>query len=220
MNCQVPVRRVTWQSTFRICRERPAIGLIEDIADPADREALFSIEARFNPRIQGGIGDLSRVPVRRDLSGPGASWLMAPFVHYSKNRPGRFSDGTFGLYYAGDRINVATAETVHGYTRLMRSTKEAPCTSRFLALRGSIDADLDDASGRGDLLDPEDYGPSQVFGAERRAAGSKGITWPSVRYPDGNCIGIFPPDVIPIPVEIKRFDYHWNGTTVDVIAVD
>lgn len=82
---------------------------------------------------------------------------------------------------------------------------------------GSIDADLDDATGHADLLHPDNYGPSQIFGAECRAAGSNGITWPSIRYPDGQCIAVFWPDVIPIPIQGAHFAYHWNGAAVDFV---
>lgn len=216
---RVPVRRVVWPRSVRIIRSiHPPIELFEDIADPADWEALASAEAKFNPRIRERIGDLSKVPVARRVTGPGASWVMAPFVHCSPRRPGRFSDGTFGLYYAGDRTEVAVAETVHHHTRFMRNTQEAPgWTAQFRELIGSVDADLDDVAGRAELLDPDDYGPSQAFGAERHAAGSNGITWPSVRYPHGQCIGVFWPDVIPIPSQGAHFAYHWNGSAVDYI---
>lgn len=215
----VPLRRVTWPRTVRIIRSiHPPIDLFEDIADPADWEALASAEAKFNPRIRDSIGDLAKVPVARRVTGPGASWIMAPFVHCSHLRPGRFSDGSFGLYYAGDRTEVAIAETVHHHTRFMRATNEAPgWTSQFRELIGSVDADLDDATRRADLLDPDDYRASQVFGAERRAAGSNGITWPSIRYPEGQCIAVFWPDVIPIPTQGAHFAYHWNGATVDFV---
>jgi hypothetical protein len=151
-----PVRRVAWPCTVRIIRSiHPPIDLFEDIADPADWEALASAEAKFNPRIRESIGDLSKVPVARRVTGPGASWVMAPFVHCSLLRPGRFSDGSFGLYYAGDRTEVAIAETVHHHARFMRATDEAPgWTSQFRELIGSIDTDLDDATGRAELLGP------------------------------------------------------------------
>lgn len=215
----VPVRRLIWPRTVRIIRTiYPPIDLFEDIADPADWEALASAEAKFNPRIRDSIGDLSKVPVARRVTGPGASWVMAPFVHCSPRRLGRFSDGTFGLYYAGDRTEVAIAETIHHHARFMRATKEAPgWTSQFRELIGSINADLDDVTGHADLLDLDDYGPSQIFGAECRAAGSNGITWPSVRYTGGYCIAVFWPDVVPIPTHGAHFAYHWNGTTVDYV---
>ena len=215
----VPVRRVTWARTIRIVRAiHPPIGIFEDIADPADWEALASAEAKFDPALRQSIGDLSKVPVARRVSGPGASWVMAPFVHCSPLRPGRFSDGSFGIYYAGDRSDVAIAETVHHHARFMRATREEPgWTSQFLELVGSADTDFDDAAGRADLLHPDDYGPSQIFGAERRAASANGIVWPSVRCPGGHCIGAFWPDVVPIPRPAGRYAYHWNGEAVDFV---
>ncbi len=215
----LPTRRVTWPRTVRIIRSiHPPIDLFEDIADPADWEALASAEAKFNPRIRESIGDLSKVPVARRIAGQGASLVMAPFVHCSPLRPGRFSDGSFGLYYAGDCTEVALAETIHHHARFMRATHEAAgWTAQFRELVGSIDAELDDATGRTDLLDPEHYEASQRLGSERRAAGSNGITWPSIRYPEGNCIAVFWPDVIPIPTQGAHFAYHWNGERVDFV---
>jgi hypothetical protein len=211
--------RITWPRTVRIIRTLyPPIDLFEDIADPADWEALASAEAKFNPRVRQSIGDLANVPVPRRVAGPGASWVMAPFVHCSPLRPGRFSDGSFGLYYAGDSTEVAIAETIHHHARFMRATNEAPgWTSQFRELIGSVDADLDDVADHAALLDPDEYGPSQAFGSERRAAGSNGITWPSVRYPGGYCIAAFWPDVVTIPTQGAHFAYHWNGTAVDYV---
>lgn len=212
-------RRVIWPRSARIIRSiYPPIDLFEDIADPADWEALASAEAKFNPRLRDSIGDLGKVPLARRVTGPGASWVMAPFVHCSPLRPGRFSDGTFGLYYAGDSTEVAIAETIHHHARTMRATAEPPgWTSQFRELIGSVDAVLDDVSGRADLLDPDEYAASQVFGADRRAAGSNGIVWPSVRFPGGACLAAFWPDVVPIPAQGGHFAYHWNGTTVDYV---
>ena len=214
-----PVRRVVWPRSARIVRSiYLPIDLFEDITDPADWEALASAEAKFNPRIRDSIGNLAKVPVARRITGPGASWVMAPFVHCSPLRPGRFTDGTFGLYYAGNSTEVAIAETIHHHTKTMLATAEAPgWTSQFRELIGSVDADLDDVSGMADLLHPEDYTASQVFGAQRRAAGSYGVTWPSVRYPGGSCIAAFWPDVVPIATQGGHFSYHWNGSAVDYV---
>ena len=214
-----PVNRVTWPRSARIIRSiYPPSDLFEDIADPADWEALASAEAKFNPRIRESIGDLSKVPLARRVTGPGASWVMAPFVHCSRLRSGRFSDGAFGLYYAGDSTEVAIAETIHHHTQTMLATAEpAGWTSQFRELVGSVDAELDDVSALADLLRPDDYAASQRFGAERRAAGSNGLFWPSLRYEGGNCIAVFWPDVVPIPKQGAHFSYHWNGSNVDYV---
>jgi RES domain len=214
-----PIRRVVWPRSARIIRSiYPPIDLFEDIADPADWEALASAEAKFNPRIRESIGDLSKVPLARRVTGPGASWVMAPFVHCSPLRPGRFSDGTYGLYYAGDSTEVAIAETIHHHTKTMLATEEtAGWTSQFRELVGSVDAELDDISDMSDLLHPDDYTASQRFGAERRSAWSNGLFWPSLRYEGGNCIAVFWPDVVPIPTQGSHFSYHWNGSMVDYV---
>ena len=216
---KVPVRRMIWSRSVRIIRSiYPQIDLFEEIADPEDWEALASAEAKFNPRIRDSIGDLAKVPLARRVIGPGASWVMAPFVHCSPLRPGRFTDGTFGLYYAGDSTEVAIAETIHHHTKTMLATAEASgWTSQFRELIGSVDADFDDVMGQEYLLHPDNYAASQAFGGERRAAGSNGIFWPSVRFAGGNCIAAFWPDVVPIPTQGAHFAYHWDGSAVDYV---
>ncbi|MCZ8081357.1 MAG: RES family NAD+ phosphorylase [Rhodobacteraceae bacterium] len=69
--------------------------------------------------------------------------------------------------------------------------------------------------GLDNLLDAGDYRASQDFGDERRAAGSNGIMWPSIRFPGRQYIGVFWPDGIPIPTQGAQFACHWNGAAVD-----
>ncbi|WP_306146955.1 MULTISPECIES: RES family NAD+ phosphorylase [unclassified Roseibium] len=213
------IRRVRWARTFRIIRSLyPPIDLFEDIADPKDWEALASVEAKTNPRVRGEIGDLGKVPVHRRVSGPGASYVMAPFVHCSPLRPGRFSDGSYGIYYAGNSENVALAETIYHHARFMASTREdAGWTSQFRLLVGSVDADLTDVNDVPGVLHASDYGISQKAGAEIRASGSAGLVWNSVRCTSGECLGAFWPDVVSIPVQSSHFSYHWNGDRVDFV---
>lgn len=213
------IRRVTWARTFRVIRSiHPPIDLFEDIADPKDWEALASVEAKTNPRVRGEIGDLGKVPVHRRVAGPGASYVMAPFVHCSPLRPGRFSNGNYGVYYAGNSEEVALAETIHHHSKFMASTHEdAGWTSQFRLLIGAIDADLTDVNDLPDVLHVSDYSHSQKVGAEIRDAGGNGLVWNSVRCPAGECIGAFWPDVVSIPVQGSHFSYHWNGVRVDFI---
>ena len=210
---------VRWPQTYRIIRSiHPPINLFEDIADPRDWEALVAVEEKTNPRIRFEIGDLGKVPAGRRVSGPGASYVMAPFVHCSPLRPGRFSDGSYGIYYAGDSEEVALAETIHHHQKFMRATDEEPgWTADFRVLIGSVDRDLEDVGDVPGVLHPEDYSASHAEGKRLRTAGSDGLTWPSVRMPGGNCIGIFWPDVIPVPMQGRHYAYHWSGTRVDFV---
>jgi hypothetical protein len=211
--------RVAWPETYRIIRSiYPPIDLFEDIANPEDWEALVSVEEKTNPRIRLEVGDLGKVPVARRVSREGASWVMAPFVHCSPLRPGRFTDGTYGIYYAGDTEDVAVAETIYHHAKFMAATREpAGWTSDFRVLIGSIDRDMEDVSGVAGALDPVNYRISQDVGRHLRSAGSDGFTWNSVRQPGGRCIGAFWPDVVEIPIRGRHFCYHWNGSNVDYV---
>ena len=100
--------RVDWPGAVRIIRSlHPPIDLFEDIADPADWPLLIAAEQKTNPRLAATIGRLDLVPAARRVSGPGASYLMAPLTHATPDRPSRFSDGSFGVLYAGNRFEVA-----------------------------------------------------------------------------------------------------------------
>lgn len=210
---------ICWKQTYRIIRSIfPPIHLFEDIADPRDWEALVAVEEKTNPRIRHEIGDLGKVPVARRVAGPGASLVMAPFVHCSTGRPGRFTDGSYGIYYAGDSEQVAVAETVYHHQKFMHSTRQAPgWTSDFRVLIGSIDRALHDVNAVPGVLHPDDYVASQAEGRALRAAGSDGLVWNSVRMQGPRCIGVFWPDVVTVPMQGRHYCYHWNGTRVDFV---
>jgi hypothetical protein len=218
-----PITRVDWQGAVRIIRSTfPPIDLFEDIADPADWPLLISAEQKANPRIMATIGNLDLVPADRRVSGAGASYLMAPFTHVSSDRPSRFTDGRYGVLYAASDFETALFETVHHHARFMAYTAEAPgWTSQFREIILSIHADLHDLR-TGDpqaqcALDPDSYGASQALGARLKTAGAEGVAYPSVRHPQGECVGLFYPDGASSPVQGRHLDYHWDGSRVDLV---
>ena len=217
-----PVARVAWDRTYRIINSRfPPVDLFEDIAaDPADWELLASAESKTNPRLHESIGNLALVPPERRVSGTGASWVMAPFVHASPDRPGRFHDGSVGAYYAGDRFEVALFETIHHHERFLRATGEPACASTFRELIGAVDADLHDlrTGGFAACLDPDSYAESHALAARLRAQESNGVVYPSVRFPEGACIAVFFPDIVAPPAQGRHLSYHWDGDRVGYVT--
>jgi len=216
----IPTAPVAWTGARRIIRSAyPPIDLFEDIADPADWPLLLAAESKTNPRLMESIGMLDLVPPARRVSGPGASFLMAPFTHASPDRPTRWSDGRYGVLYAAEAFETALAETIHHHERFMAATAQAPgWTSQFreLVLDVNLAAhDLRDAQAYAEALDPDDYAPAQRLGAALRAGGSDGLLWPSVRNAGGLCVGLFHPDLGGTPVQGRHLDYHWNGARVD-----
>lgn len=218
-----PDRTISWKGARRIIRAlHPPIDLFEDIADPEDWALILSAEQKVNPRILDQVGRLDLVPPARRVAGPGASLLMAPFTHASRDRPSRFSDGSTGVLYVGDRFEVALFETIHHHERLMRATGEAPgWTSQFRELILDIDATLADLATTPERfaaeLAPDSYRASQDLGRRLREGGSDGILYPSVRHPAGHCAALFYPDLARPPAQGRHLDYHWDGERVDLV---
>lgn len=219
MNDSLLVVRVSWPKAYRVIRSiYPPVDLFEDIADPEDWEALASAESKTNPRIREHIGRLDLVPPERRVGGPGASYLMAPFVHVSTDRPGRFTDGTYGVYSVGDREEVAIREVAHLHGVAMANSGETPgWTSQFRMLVNQLDLDLHDARSYGRYHHPNDYTASRDLGRSLRAEGANGIVYRSVRCPGGECAAIFWPDLVNVPVQADHFDFHWDGGQVDKV---
>ncbi len=212
---------VHWTGAVRIIRSiYPPIDLFEDIADPTDWPLLLAAEQKTNPRLVESMGRLDLVPPARRVSGPGASYLMAPFVHATPDRPSRFSEGSYGVLYAGNAFEVSLFETIHHHERFMRITAEAAgWTSQFREIVLEVSGPLHDLRGpdgaRTRTLDPDDYTPGQKLGAELRRGGSDGVVYPSVRRRGGECVGLFYPDLASRPVAGRHLDYHWNGERMD-----
>lgn len=217
----VPVRRIEWRGARRIIRSiHPPIDLFEDIADPEDWPLLISAEQKTNPRLMETLGHIDLVPPERRVGGPGASYLMAPFTHVSRDRPSRFTSGDYGVLYAAETFETALAETVHHHARFMGRTAEPEgWTSQFreIVLDVALEAhDLRHGAGAFDeALDPDSHAASQELGAALREHGSDGIAYPSCRQRGGECAALFYPDRATNPIQGRHLDYHWNGARVD-----
>lgn len=201
-----------WGKSHRIIRTiYPPVDLFEDIAPPEDWEILVAAEARFNPRIRDQVGNLALAPPARRVSGPTASLVMAAFTHVSKDRPSRFSDGSYGAWYCGDRLGVALAETAYHFERFMRATEEPPADADYRELCAAVHGEL--VAAPVDCLAPDDWAPGQAFGRQTRQAGKDGVIYQSVRYPSGMAAALLWPDCIELPiVQARQFRYHWNGS--------
>ena len=178
--------------------------------------ALIAAEQLTNPRVRDEIGDIRLVPLHERVSGPGASYVMAAFTHLNP-RGSRFSDGSYGVYYAASTLATAIAETVHHFERFARDSRDPPRTEAMRALVGEVHADVEDVAAlpaRAALLDPDDYAASQAYGRKLRQAGADGLVYPSVRRPGGECLGAFRPTVVGIPRQERHLQYRWDGERV------
>ena len=216
-----PLKRIRWSQALRIVPSRfPPVSVYDRIADPDDLEALFTIEALTNPRIRDELGVLPLVPLERRVSGPGTTPVMAAFTHLNPDGS-RFSDGSWGVFYAARSLTTAVEETVFHRERFLAATAEPPCDVEMRCYRTSIQARLHDLRGGWPAEhDPDSYVASVKLARRLRADGSDGIVYDSVRHAGGECVAVFYPDCVAPCVQAEHLRYCWDGKSIaKVLAV-
>lgn len=214
-------RRIDWPQAWRIIASRyPPINLFERLtSDPAVWEALIALEQLTNPRVRDEVGEIALVPPEERVSGPGASYVMASFTHINR-RGSRFSDGTFGVYYAAAELETAVAETIFHFEAYARDSNDPPRMEDMRVLVGPAGAELEDVSSMAEplrtrVLDPDSYAASQPYARALRDEGANGVIYPSVRHAGGACLGAFRPRAVGLPRQERHLKYRWNGQRVD-----
>lgn len=180
---------------------------------------MFAIENMTNPRLRQEAGDISLVALEDRVSGPGTTPIMAAFTHLNPEGS-RFSDGSYGVYYAGQSLDTAIAESRHHRERFLARTSEPPIEVDMRTYLADLDAGLHDIRKRGDLLavyDPQSYTAGQKLGRELRAAQSSGIVYDSVRDPGGECVAVFRPPVLSNCRQGPHFGYVWDGSHITTV---
>ena len=214
----IPVSDTTWKPSWRLIASRyPTVSLYDGIADPADLEVVFEIEALTNPRIRNEMGLLQLVPPEERLSGAGSTPIMAAFTHLNPEGS-RFSDGSYGVYYAARELDTAVAEVSHHRALFLARTAEPAIDIDLRLIAAPLDAPLHDLrklhSSAPAVYDPVDYGAGQALGRRLREAGSWGVLYHSVRHPGGLCAGLFRPRALKSAKEAAHIALHWDGTRI------
>ena len=173
------------QPSYRLIPSQfPPIGLFDTVATAADLDAVMELSGWTNDRLV--TERVARLPEAEWVYGrANASIVMAAFLH---TVGARFNGPDLGAWYAAASVS-------DGYRR--GRTSPAPrgagaaaagnaARLSLLCRRGSmaaISTSRDEA--RDDLMAPQSYAASQVFGEQQRAAGEDGIVYASVRHRGG-----------------------------------
>jgi hypothetical protein len=221
MGVTIDKRHVVWQPCWRIVPSRfPPIDLFERIADPADWDALIALESLTNDRIRDEVGDIALVPVEERASGPGSSVIMAAFTHPNPDGS-RFSDGGYGVFYAGATLHTAITETRYHRERFMQATGQSRMELDMRVYAVDLDGELHDISGNQAALPlvyhPDNYAAGQALAGRLRAEGSSGIIYDSVRHIGGICAAVFRPRCLTNPRQERHLCYVWDGRAITMV---
>lgn len=213
---------VQWKPGYRIIPTRfPSIFLYDRVANQDEFDALNALEAMTNPRLREENGELALVPENERLFGEGAGPIMAAFTHLNP-LGSRFSDGSYGVFYAAKAKETAVAETRFHSEKFLRATNEEPMYLQMRLYQVQIQGEIIDlghyAKKHRDILSPTSYSVSQAIGKTIREQDANGIVYPSVRHPEGTCIAAFKTGILNKCLHAAYLEYHWNGVEINYVT--
>ena len=175
------------------------------------------MESLTNPRVRDEVGDVQRVPSEERISGPGTSVVMGAFTHLNPEG-NRFSNGTYGVFYAGRELDTAVVESRYQQELFLRATAQGPMELDMRASGVDLAGDLHDLSGRqsdyADIHAENDYRASRRLAAALREDGSNGLVYDSVRRMGGQCAAVFRPRVLSRVRRTRHLCFVWDGREV------
>lgn len=194
----------------------PPIRLFEDLLDASELEAAYTLESLTNDRLQDEVVNILMVPPEERMVGQGTSAIMAAFTHIGV--PSRFTDGSFGVYYAGLDLDTAIAESRHSRARFMATTSQPPQTLTMRCYCCEVDADLVDVRQNQEVHAPDSFVFSQALAQELRAQNEYGLLYQSVRHSTGQCVALFRPTALKPPaMQSAHFQFIWDGKEVSSV---
>lgn len=208
------IAQINWNETYRIIPSLyPTISIFEDVTSPEDLENVLALEAATNPRLLVEAGELSLVRLEDRITGEGTTPIMAAFTH---TKPSRFSDGTYGVYYAAHDQDTAIAETAFHRARFIADAGLKSEIVDMRVYRASVAGSFDDIRTKGPhskLYDPNvaRWAYAQQYARnlyERNHV--DGIAFRSVRRPQGECLAVFRPHCVSKCEIVRHLEYRFE----------
>lgn len=208
---------LNWNPTYRLIPSRfPPVSLFDRVASAEDMDAIFAIQGLTNPRLRQELGKISLVPMADRVYGHGSTPVMAAFTHLN-SEGSRFSDGTWGVYYAASTLPTAVAEVSFHRSKFLAATAQPPLEVDMRSYVAHVSKPLHDLRPKkwNGLHDPQNYAPPQEMARELRLQNSWGVVYRSVRAADGECVAIFRPQGVNVPVvQGEHVSLCWDGATI------
>lgn len=213
-----PVLALPWAPSYRLIASRfPPVAIFDAVNSAEELEVIAAIQALTSDRFRSELGAIERVDKADQVFGHGSTPVMAAFC-YLNPQGSRFTDGSYGIYYAANSLDVAASEIIYHRERFMLATLEPAAEFDMRCYTAHLVQPLVDIRGANFAAahDPGRYEVSQRLGREARQAGVWGLLYNSVRSPDGGeCVAVLRPNAIRIPVtQHSHITMVWDGSRV------
>lgn len=195
----------------------PPVLLFDWAETKEEVEQIAALEGLTNPRLEDELGNINLVSKDEWIGGEGTTPIMAAFTHIGYES--RFSDGTFGVYYAADSVETAIKETLFHRERFYRASNEAACSITMREYITNVVQPLVELTPEHHPEcfnpDPEYYSESQKMALKLKSKNEWGISYRSIRDAEGGCVAILRPKALRYPVmQGAHYKYMWDGSSI------
>ena len=221
-----PVSLVRRYDTHRLILSKYSVGgtsVLARIADDDEHLAvIFDLDHATNERLLGENDKLPAIGVHELIFGvPYYRIVNAAFTH-PHPLGARFNGPERGAWYTAFELKTAQAEvafhkTVH-LAEIGRFEDDVTFDD-YLSDFSSEFHDLRRQTAFRECLDPDSYVQSQALAERLLAEGSLGVVYPSVRRPEGTCLGCFRPALVPNVRKGSTYRFRWSGSKTPTIAL-
>jgi hypothetical protein len=186
----------------------------------------MALRARTDPLLNARIEPALAIDPKDRVYGPGAGYVMAPFVYPSPDGtrfgPPALTAESFGVYYAARDEATAIEEVKHHRVLFLHATQAPAQDLDFEALKAPVKGahffDLRDRQRDfPDVYSPTDYSASQKLGIELRGRDADGIAYDSVRREGGECVAVFRPHCVGPARPMKQLIFRWDGAAIAAV---
>jgi hypothetical protein len=176
----------------------------------------------LNARIEPALA----IDPKDRVYGPGAGYVMAPFVYPSPDGtrfgPPALTAESFGVYYAARDEATAIEEVKHHRVLFLEATRAPAQDLDFEVLKAPVKGahffDLRDRQRDfPSVYSPTDYSASQKLGVELRGRDADGIAYDSVRREGGECVAVFRPRCVGPTRPVKQLIFRWDGEAITAV---
>lgn len=208
---EFPVRKVAWNSSYRLIPSRfPPVDPYEPLAPRDQWDALADIERMTNPRLRDVNARDYLLPEDR---GAEQNWIVAPFA-YPNPEPTRFADGTFGYCAVSESSEAALADSVLGRETFLRRTAEPPTKLDMRMLVTPVKASLHDLTSFDGV---NDHGQTRQVAHDLRQQKSFGLIVPSQTRRGEKVAIVLRPTAFGRAVQSEHFSYVWDGERISQV---
>lgn len=199
---------------------RVSQDLFDDLSDrPEDWKLAQQVEDAVKPQAYRSAQPVIDRPFEE------AAWFHAVGFPFSRWGASRYSNGSFGVWYGSDTVETGVWETAwHWYFGFLADAgfqQEGVSCERKLYQVDCHAALLDFRSlcrRYPALIDRADYSFTQAVGQRVHREGHPGLVTRSVRFPKGECFGIFNPAVLTGPRQHGALRYRVAAGLIEVDA--